>query len=71
MAGGRSAVGAERAVGSEHLVDQTFGPDILDLGQDRGFLMFGVESVANGVVDKSHEAGRDNYAVGHVSDNVT
>lgn len=68
MTGRRSAVGgAERAIWPEHLVDKTFGSDILDLGQDRGFLLFGVEPLANGVVDKSHEAGRDDYAAIRIS----
>ena len=65
-----SAVGDDRAVRPEHLIDQTFGSDILNLGQDRGFLLFSVEPLANGVVDESHEAGRDDYAAKNISDNV-
>ena len=64
-----STVGAERAIWPEHLINQTFGSDILDLGQDRGFLLFGVEPFADGIVDESHEAGRDDYAARNVSDN--
>lgn len=30
--------------------------------------MFSVEPLANGVVDESHEAGRDDYAMRNVSD---
>lgn len=70
VAGRRSAVGAERAIWPEHLIDQAFGSNILNLGQDRWFLLFSVEPLANGVVDESHEAGRDNYAARAVSDSA-
>ena len=70
MAGRWSAVGAVRAIGSEHLVDQTFGSDVLNLRQDLGFLLFSVKPLANGIVDESHEAGRDDYAAKNISDNV-
>lgn len=30
--------------------------------------MFGVEPLANSIVDESHEAGRDDYATKSVSD---
>ena len=68
MAGGWSAARAVGAIWPEHLVDQTFGSDVLNLRQDRGFLLFGVEPLANSIVDESHEAGRDDYATKSVSD---
>ena len=68
VAGGWSAAGAVGAIRSEHLVDQTFGSDVLNLRQDRGFFLFGVEPLANGVVDESHETGRDDNATRRVSD---
>jgi len=68
MAGRWSAVVAARAIWPEHLIDQTFGSDVLNLRQNRGLLLFSVEPLANGVVDKSHETGRDDYAVKNVSD---
>jgi hypothetical protein len=62
VAGGRATAVALRAIGAEHLVDQAFGSDILDLWQNRRFFLFCVKSLANGVVDESHQTGRDKYA---------
>jgi hypothetical protein len=61
VASGWATVVALRAIGAEHLVDQTFGSDILNLWQNRGFLLLCMEPLTNSVVDKSDKAGRDNY----------
>lgn len=62
MASRRAAVVAAGTIGSEHLIDQTFGPDVLNLRKDRRFFLLRVETLANSVVDESHKAGRDNDA---------
>ena len=43
----------------EHLIDQALRPDILDFGKNRRLLLLRLKTVADGVVDKSHEAGGD------------
>lgn len=55
-------------IAAEHLVDETFGTDIFDFGQQRLLRGLRVEAVSDGVVYESHQSGRDNDTVIFVSD---
>lgn len=63
MAGRWTAVVvALRAVWSEHLVDEAFGSDVLDLGKNGRLFLLRMEAFTNSVINKSHQTGGDNYA---------
>ena len=53
---------------AEHLVDEALGSDILDLGKDGRFFLLRVETIANSVVDESHQTCGDDYAERFVSE---
>lgn len=55
-------------IAAEHLVDETFGTDVLDFGQQRLLRGLRVEAVSDGVVYESYQSGRDNDTVRFISD---